>query len=174
MVLRDDDRAYRELIKDFVDWCQQNHLQLNAGKTKELVVDFCMHRQPCTQVNIQGTDMEMVTFYKYLGVHINNKLDWNDHTAATYKRGQSRLYLLRRLRSFGVQGDLLTSFYDPVVASAIFYGVVCWSSSISAADRRRLEKLIRKASSILGCPLDPVQVVGDVLLILYYIMFICI
>ena len=39
----------------------------------------------------------------------------------------------------------------------IFYGVVCWSSSI----RRRLDKLIKKASSILGCPLDSLQVVGE-------------
>ena len=150
-LIRDrDDRAFRELIKDFVEWCQQNHLQLNAGKTKELVVDFRRHKQPCTQVNILGTDIEMVTSYKYLGVHLNNKLDWTDHTAATYKKGQSRLYLLRKLRSFGVQGALLTSFYDSVVASAIFYGVVCWSSSISAAGRRRIDKLIMKASSILG------------------------
>ena len=41
------------------------------------------------------------------------------------------------------------------------YGVVCWCSSISAADRRRLDKLIKKASCILGCPLDSVQVVGE-------------
>ena len=39
----------------FIDWCQQNHLQLNARNTKELVVDFRRHRQPCTQVNIQET-----------------------------------------------------------------------------------------------------------------------
>ena len=48
-----------------------------------------------------------------------------------------------------------------MVASATSYGVVCWSSSISAADRRRLDKLIKKDSSMLGCPLDPVQVVGE-------------
>ncbi|CAB1425531.1 unnamed protein product [Pleuronectes platessa] len=34
---------------------------------------------------------------------------------------------------------------------AIFFGVVCWGSSISTADRKRLNKLIRKASSVLGC-----------------------
>ena len=160
-LIRDrDNRAHREFIQDFVDWCHRNHLQLNAGKTKELVVDFRRHRQPCTQVNILGTDIEMMTSYKYLGVHLNNKLDWTDHTAATYKKGQSRLYLLRKLRSFGVQGALLTSFYDSVVASAFFYGVVCWISSISTADRR-LDKLIKRASSILGCPLDSVQVVEE-------------
>ena len=80
---------------------------------------------------------------------MNNKLDWTDNTAAKYKKGQSRLHLLRKLRSFGVQGALMTSFYDSVVASAFFYGGVCWSISISAADRKRLDKLINKASSIL-------------------------
>ncbi|KAI5085856.1 gastrula zinc finger protein XlCGF28.1-like [Silurus meridionalis] len=97
----------------------------------------------------------------YLGVHLNNKLDWTDNTEAIYKKGQSRLFLLRRLRSFGVQGELLKTFFDSVVASAIFYGVVCWGSSISTADRKRLDKLIRKASSVLGIPLDTVQEVGE-------------
>ena len=60
-----------------------------------------------------------------------------------------------------MQGELLRTFFETVVASAIFFGVVCWSSSITAADRKRLDKLIKKASSVLGCPLDSVQVVGE-------------
>ena len=42
----EDDREYRGLMQDFVDWCQRNCLQINAGKTKELVVDFCRCRHP--------------------------------------------------------------------------------------------------------------------------------
>ena len=60
-----------------------------------------------------------------------------------------------------MQGTLLKTFYDSVVASALFYGVVCWGSSVSTADRKRLNKLIRKASSVLECPLDSVEVVGE-------------
>ena len=58
----------------------------------------------------KGTDTEIETSYKYLGVHLNKKLDWADHTAATYKKGQSRVHLLRRLRFFGLHVDLLTFF----------------------------------------------------------------
>ena len=43
---------------------------------------------------------------------MNSKLDWTDHTAATYKKGHIRLHLLRELWFFGLQGALLTSFYD--------------------------------------------------------------
>ena len=63
-----------------------------------------------------------------------------DNTNALYEKGQSRLYLLRR------------SSFDSVVASAIFYGVVSWGSS-SAADRKRLNRLVEKVSSVLVCPM---------------------
>ncbi|KAI3363481.1 hypothetical protein L3Q82_012090 [Scortum barcoo] len=52
---------YRKVIMDmdFVDWCELNHLQINASKTKEMVVDFS--RKPSSEialVNIQGLDIE--------------------------------------------------------------------------------------------------------------------
>jgi len=63
------------------------------------------------------------------------------------------------MRSSGVQGALLKTCFDSVVAAAIFSGVVFWSSSM--VDRKRLMKKMKKASSVLGCPLDTVEVVGD-------------
>ena len=39
--------------------------------------------------------------YEFLGVHINNKLDWTD-TEALYSKGQSKLFFLRQLRSIKV------------------------------------------------------------------------
>ena len=48
-----------------------------------------------------------------------------------------------------------------MVASAVLYGVVCWSSSITERERKNLDKIIRKSSSVLGCPLDSVREVGD-------------
>ncbi|KAI4902335.1 hypothetical protein NFI96_001263 [Prochilodus magdalenae] len=78
LITNEEDSEYRELIQDFVDWCLQNHLQINAGKTKELVVDFRRCRHPPPLVNIQGMDIERVDSYKYLGVHLNNKLDCRD------------------------------------------------------------------------------------------------
>ena len=92
---------------------------------------------------------------------MNNKLDCTHNTTTPYKKSQSILYLLWRLRSSGVQGSLLKTFYDTSMASAIFYGVVCWGSSILMADRKRLDKLNKNTSSVLGCPLDSVEVVGE-------------
>ena len=56
---------------------------------------------------------------------------------------------------------LLRTFYDSVVASAIFYAVVCWRGGSTDRDRNRLNKLIRRASSVLDCPLDSIEEVGE-------------
>lgn len=48
-----------------------------------------------------------------------------------------------------------------MLASAIFYGVVCWGNSILIADRKKFNRLVKKAGSFLGCQLDLVEVVGE-------------
>ncbi|KAI3369768.1 hypothetical protein L3Q82_024594 [Scortum barcoo] len=43
-----NDCEYRKVIMDFVDWCELNHLQVNASKTKEMVIDFS--RKPSADI----------------------------------------------------------------------------------------------------------------------------
>ncbi|TWW77398.1 R2DM Retrovirus-related Pol polyprotein from type II retrotransposable element [Takifugu flavidus] len=131
--------------------CELNHLCINTSKTKEVVIDVSRNTSHTAPVNIQDLDIEIVEEYKYLGVHLNNKLDWTHNTDALYKKGQSHLHLLRRLRSFGVCRSLLRTLYDSVVASVSFYAVVCWSCGSSERDRKRLNKLVRRAGSLLDC-----------------------
>ena len=65
---------------------------MNTSKTKEMVIDFSHKAPPIAPVNIQGGDIEVISVYKYLGVHLNNKLDWSHNTDGLYKKGQSRLH----------------------------------------------------------------------------------
>ena len=84
-----------------------------------------------------------------MGVVIDNRLDWKSNTEAVYKKGMSRLYFLRKLRSFEVCTKMLEIFYQSVVSSTIFFAAVCWGSSIRATDTNRLEKLSRRLALYL-------------------------
>ena len=108
-------------------------------------------------MNTCGVDIEVVTSYKYLGVHLDNKLDWSKNVAFIYKKGQSRLFYLRRLRSLDICGEMLQMFYQSVVASVLFYAAVCWGGSIKNKDARRLNKLIKKAGSVVGIKLNSLR-----------------
>ncbi|KAI4873724.1 hypothetical protein NFI96_000464 [Prochilodus magdalenae] len=134
---------------------------LNVTKTKELVVDLRRDKAQVTPISIKGVSVDTVEDYKYLGVHTDNKLDWAKNTDALYKKGQSRLYFLRRLRSFNICRTMLRIFYESVVASAILYAVACWGSRLRVADANRLNKLIRKASDVVGVELDSLMAVSE-------------
>lgn len=112
------------------------------------MVDFWTRTLPCTLVNIEGLNIEIMDILKsWVFTSTINQTD------ALYKKGRSRLHLLRRLRSFEVGTPLLRTFYNSVVT----YAVVCWEAGSSDWDRKRLNNLVRTASSVLDCLLNSVS-----------------
>ncbi|KAI3360241.1 hypothetical protein L3Q82_014556, partial [Scortum barcoo] len=84
------------------------------------------------------------------------------HAYALCRKGQSRLYFLRRLASFNICKKLLQIFL-PVCGSerALLYAVVCWrGGSLKKKDAARLDKLVRKAGSV-GTELDSLTSVAE-------------
>lgn len=101
-------------------------------------MDFSrQEHSPHALMSVQGTDIERVSTYKHMDVHLNNKLNWSHHADALYRKAQSRLFLMMRLRCVGVEGTLFRTFFVCALPSVIFDGV------ISAQDRERLVILVR-------------------------------
>ena len=91
------------------DICRHFQMTLQSV-TKELVVDFSRTRTKLNTISILGEEVEVVEVYRYLGVHLDNRLDWTRNTEAVYRKGQSRLYFWRNLRSFSVCSKMLYVF----------------------------------------------------------------
>ena len=77
--LINDETAYKAEVRDLAGWCQNNNLSLNVTKTKEMIVDYRKMRTEHSPILIDGAVVEQVESFKFLGVHINNKLDWSNH-----------------------------------------------------------------------------------------------
>ena len=110
-----------------------------------------------SHVVINGWEVEVVQSYKYLGVHLDSKLDWKKNTDSVFKKAQSRLFHLRKLRSFDISRSLLHVFYQGILASVLFFAVLCWGGSITVADKNRINKMIKKAGSVIGLPPDSLE-----------------
>ena len=69
-------------------WCQENNLSLKVNKTKEMIMDFRkLQREHPTPIHIDGTIVEKVESFKFLGVHITDKLKWSTHTDSVSSGG---------------------------------------------------------------------------------------
>jgi hypothetical protein len=123
-------------------WCQNNNLSLNVSKTKELIVDYRKRWAEQAPVNIGGAVVEWVESFKFLGVHITNKLSWSKHTKTVMKRGRQNLFPLRRLKRFGMGPQILKRFYSCTIQSILTGCITAWFGNCSASDRKALQRVV--------------------------------
>ncbi len=112
-------------------------------------IDF--RRNITDKTSINGQEIEVVTEYKYLGSIIDDKLCFKSNTSLLCKKGQQRLYCLRKLAKYNVDKTLLTLFYRSFVKSVIF-SLICWYGSITVKQNKKnsLSRLIKVSSCIAG------------------------
>ena len=99
----DQEEHYRNTIDDFIASCDNDGLQLNVKKTKEMIVDF--RKKKSAEINpitIKGEAIELCDHYKYLGLTISKDLTWKEHAEVTRKKVMKKMHYLRLLKKFGV------------------------------------------------------------------------
>lgn len=88
--------------------------------------------------------------YKYLGTILDNKLSFSPNTEVLCKKGQQRLYCLRKLWSFHVDKTLMSMFYRSYVESLLSFSLMCWFNSLNVKNKRSLEIIVNQGSKITG------------------------
>ena len=100
------------------DWFVSNKLCINATKTQSLIFSL----KPLRAVN------EPI---KFLGIYLDSKLAWGEHTLHLAKKLHTVVFLLRNLRSV-VSHDVLLSSYYGYFHSHLSYAILCWGHSAHA------------------------------------------
>ena len=108
--LVDGENGHGNALSDFVQWCDDNFLDMNVSKTEEMLFDFRCKKGHFEHSMIHDEPVVIVNTYKYLGTIFDSQLKWDKNTDVIVKRGQQRLCLLRKLNSFGVGSGILSRF----------------------------------------------------------------
>ena len=108
-------------------------------------------------LSIQGEEVERVASVKFLGTLISENLNWTDNLTALAKKANQRLYFLCVLRRQQVQQRLLVDFYRATIESILSHGIAVWFAACTAGDRRSLQRVVRTAEKVVGCPLPSIE-----------------
>ena len=108
-------------------WLSENKLSLNVGKSKLLIPSFC-NGTNSINLSINGEQLKIVNMAKYLGVIIDNKLNWNEQINAINLKLSKGIGLLSKIRHY-VPKSVLRSLYYAFINSHIEYNLLNWSTS---------------------------------------------
>ena len=149
-LLNSQDNGHGHALCDFVEWCNNSFLKLNANKTKDMLFDF--RRNSDNQLNsvISNECIEIVSDYKYLGTFFSNKLDWDKNTESIIKKAQQRVFFLRKLNSFSAHKNTLTLFYRSYIESILCFSCICWFNNLNLKQKNSMSSIVNLCSKIIG------------------------
>ena len=132
-------------------WCNCNGIFVNTDKTKLMVFcsTACLKSLPEFEVSINGAPLQIVQSYKYLGMTLDSKLNYDKHVQRLITQVSGKLKQFRRMRSF-LTPEAAMFVYKNMLLPVIEYGDVLLSAC-SAENKRRLQVLQNKG---LRCALN--------------------
>ncbi len=126
----------------------KNKMCLNAKKSSVLVIDNSKDKKfSDTNISINGEVIPKVNISKLLGVLINVKTDWSDHIDDVYSKACKKLFILRKLKCFGLSRLQLVNMYVLHVRSILEYCCVLWASALTKV--KKLVSVEKRALSII-------------------------
>ena len=136
-------------VQDLDDWANDNYLKLNPSKCKVMQVCFKKHPPSVPDLAIDGKELELVTETKNLGVTVQSNLQWDTHINLIVSKSSRRLYMLSRLKRFGVPVEDLVSVYVGYVRPTVEYASPVWHSSIGKKQTQQIERIQKRACYII-------------------------
>ena len=103
-------------------WTSQNTLRFNARKCKYMIISRKKKPlSPSLDLHIDGSPLERVTSYKYLGVLITSTLSWSPHITNVCKRARQQLGIVYRQFYQHANCDTMRQLYISNVRSHLEY-----------------------------------------------------
>ena len=109
------------------DWIIANRLSLNLVKTNYMLFSNTLASLPD---NIIFNDIQIteVLSTKFLGLHIDNKLNWKDHISYLCKLLSRNTGIINSLKSIFPK-NVLCMLYSTLILPYINYGILAWGNA---------------------------------------------
>ena len=129
------------------DWCLSNKLILNESKTCQMI--FHNHQKKLNTNNFEQRNLEIVVNTKFLGIFLDQHLNFVCHINAVVRKLNFLLMMLRFLRKFLNDKSMVDVYYSFIYPHLI-YGLEFWGHAPDYA----LEQVLicqKKALRIICC-----------------------
>ena len=119
-----DYSALQDDIDALSNWATQNAMTFNATKCKHMTISRKRNRHtPAPPLSLNGSTLEDVPTFKYLGILITSDLSWSQHIQDMCSKARNLIY--RRYYQYADSNTLLR-LYTSLVRPHVEYAAPVW------------------------------------------------
>ena len=140
----------RKELANIAEWMRVNKLSPNPQKTEFMIIGHPLStRKPelPETLKLNGSEIKRVEKIKYLGIIIDENLNWDEQFKRVRSKINTGLMSLKRLKNIPPQSQLCCVYYG-LVESHLRYGDVVWGS-LNKSKIIALQRLQNRACCII-------------------------
>ena len=140
----------QENLNKIENFTLNNQMQINPQKSKVML--FNKSRKfdfPPEFYFRDGNILECLEETKLLGILLSSSLKWDSNTNAICKKAMTKIWLLRRLKLFKLEPEIILDYYIKEIRPLLEQGVPIWNSGLTKAQIRNIESVQKIAFKII-------------------------
>ena len=140
-------------LKQLDSWLQGNKLSLNVAKTNSMLVstkqmhNILKSRNEDLHLKLRDNELEIIQETKYLGVQIDNSLNWKEHIKTVSTKVSRAIGFPKHAKAFLPQ-ETLKTLYTDIVEPHLRYCCSVWGCA-GLTELNQLQKLQNRAARII-------------------------
>ena len=129
-------------------WCEANGLKLSAIKTQVIIFSRKHKITLPPKIKLKGLDIEFCNTIKYLGIHLDSRLNWHDHVHQTAKKCTNILFATRKMIGdrWGLSPDKICWVFNAIIKPIMTYACVTWAPRL--LDNKSLMTRLDRAGNL--------------------------
>lgn len=145
----------KEFFNLVTEWFTSNKLILNKDKTNVLLFKTKQSNiiKP-SQIELNNKELNLMENAKFLGIYINENLNWSFHINKLIKKLNSICYGIRIVGTYMNEKSLKILYYANF-ESVLKYGIIFWGRDSMTQNifviQKRLIRIIKKMSYLQSC-----------------------
>ena len=140
----DDHYILQRDINHLLNWATRNMMKFHPDKCKTLAVTNGHRPETDFIYSMSDLVIEYTDLEKDLGIHVNGKLNWNEHNEIIYSRANQKLGLLKRTCNFVRNKSKRRALYMSLVRSQFEHCPIVWRPSAKST-LARIESIQKRA-----------------------------
>ena len=141
-------------MANLADWFRANKLTLNVGKTVMLLFRATNCNNVSEYIEIDNMKLYESECTKFLGVWIDNKLNWKKHTTLLINKIKRNSTLLKNTKALFTKNTLKLIYYSHI-HSHLTYGINVWGGMVSKETLNKIQRALNKCLLLVNKKNDP-------------------
>jgi hypothetical protein len=134
-------------------WAGDNGLKLSPAKTIAILFTHKLkYTLPHTKLKMNGRSIELSPTAKYLGITLDQALNWNEHIKQKCKQVKGYIHMTAGSlgKVWGPTPELMHWIWTSVARPALTYGSFVWGGNLNKTQLDQLESTQRAALTLTG------------------------